>query len=334
LRCQQIKDALQARGMPVALYDSQAPVAADVLVLSKRYDPRSMEIAVEQRARYGTRLVLDLCDNHFHVAKPDPALEERAEHLRHAVAAVDSVVAASRALADIVGQEANPKAPPTVIPDAAELPFEPSLSARLARWKEEMALMQLHRQLEKSGVARERRLLWFGHHGSAGVEGGMSDLALIRQHCADAREPVSLTVISNDRTKSQQLLRDWPCPTHYLSWSQHVFSRAARMHSVVVIPVSLNPFTHCKTNNRLATAFLHGLNVVATGIDSYAEFRECAVLDDWARGLGPYLSNPEQRARDVGFGSRLIADRYSLPRIADAWQQFFLESTPSRRVAH
>ena len=331
LRCLQIVDALRRSSVDAGLYQGEQKPPPAVLVLSKRYDPRSLAEAQALRQRAGTRLVLDLCDNHFHVDNTDPRLLQRAEHLREAVRSVDQVVTSSTALAEVIATEAAAPGYITVIPDAMELPFEP---AGWARWREpraEWALARLRSALRASGVPPARRLLWFGNHGSAGAEGGMSDLQRIRDvlHDAHSRQPLCLTVISNHAGKFAELSATWTLPAFYLPWQAHSFSRAARLHGAVVIPVGLNPFTRCKTNNRLATALLHGLNVIADTIPSYAEFAGCTVLDDWPRGLGPYLDDTTRRARDIEAGRRLLQQSYSLDAVAASWRMLLEQATAS-----
>ncbi len=322
LRCLQIVTALRHAGVDAGLYRGEYEAPPAVLVLSKRYDERSLADAQALRDRAGTRLVLDLCDNHFHVDNADPKLLQRAERLRGAVRSVDRVVTSSAALAEVVATEASAPGGVTVIPDATELPFEPG---GLARWREpraECALAKLRIALQASGVPPARRLLWFGNHGSAGAEGGMSDLLRIRKalHDAHGRQPLCLTVISNHAGKFAELIATWTLPAFYLPWHAQSFSRAARLHGGAVIPVGLNPFTRCKTNNRVATAFLHGLNVIAGATPSYAEFAACAVLDDWPRGLGSYLDDTARRAADIDAGRRLVERRYSVDAVAASWR--------------
>lgn len=319
LRCLHIVEALRGQGLDAGLYEPAAPPPS-LLVLSKRYDAATLTAALALRERHGTQLVLDLCDNHFHVETAEPRLLERAESLRRAVAAVDTVIAASQALAEVVAQEVPDHAPVVVIGDAAEDPSTPGALARWRRPRDEIALRGLARALEPT--PKPHRLVWFGNRGSPGAEGGMSDLLRLRDRLEAAQDeaPLSLTVISNSRALFDTLLSGWALPRHYLEWSVNTFSRALALHGTALIPVGLNRFTRCKTNNRVASAFLHGLNVVADSIPSYAEFGSCAVLDDWPRGLGPYLDDAAQRRIDLHAGQARVRKHYSLATIAAAWR--------------
>ena len=329
LRCLQIVDALAARGLDAALYRPQRDERPQVLVLSKRYDAATLAAALALRERAGTRVLLDLCDNHFHVDSDDPKLRQRADTLRAAVCSVEQVVAASPALAEVIAAECPTQRRIAVIPDATEPPFEPRGPARLRHPQSEWQLARLGDALRRSGVSTARRLVWFGNHGSAGAEGGMNDLLRLGDalHRAHESKPLSVTVISNDEPKFKRLTAGWTLPSFYLPWHAHSFSRALRWHGAALIPVGLNPFTRCKTNNRVATALLHGLNVIADGIPSYAEFAGRAVLDDWPRGLGAYLDDAARRAADVEAGRRLVHQRYSLESVAARWRDVIVEAT-------
>jgi len=56
-------------------------------------------------------------------------------------------------------------------------------------------------------------------------------------------------------------------------------------HSICVIPINPNPFTLATTDNRIVTALVHGLQVVADSIPSYRRHARHACLDDWEDGL-------------------------------------------------
>jgi hypothetical protein len=322
LRCQQIVERLARQGHAASLYDRNAP-APDVLVLSKRYDAASLAQAQRLANEHGTRLILDLCDNHFHHApgSTEP-LARRAAELRAAVVAVDMVTTASQALAQTVRLECPSVRHVCVVDDAVEPPYEPAWLAKLAEPRAEARLQAMRRWLQQlPQVPRSRRLVWFGNHGSPGVEAGLSDLerlrTLLERHAANS--PMTLTIISNNAAKAAQLTQDWTLPTHYLEWHAATFSRALAEHSAAIVPISPNPFTLCKTANRVLTSFVHGLNVIADSIPSYAPFASCVVLDDWEFGVGRYLETPERRRADIEQGSALARERYGLDRIAGQW---------------
>ena len=323
IRCHQVLAGLQQQGVDAALYRPGADGAAEgppaALVLAKRYDAASLQHALALRQQHGTRLLLDICDNHFHADPPSPAWQQRAEALRAACRAVDLVVCASDTLAEVVVRESGEQTAVAVVPDALDRAIgqtrEPqSLSDRLhaLRWQ---AFSRLHR------VAAGRRLLWFGNHGAGYAEGGMADLGLITPALAahHRQQPLSLTVVSNRHRTYRRVSRGWAWPSLYLPWSDANITLALRQHAVVLIPARHNPFTLCKTNNRLATAFGNGLAVAADGLPSYLEFADLAVLDDWHTGLASLMASADDRNRRVSLARQRLEQRYSLDVISRRW---------------
>jgi hypothetical protein len=326
IRCRLIVDALRARGIDCGLW-TPGDKPPSVLVLSKRYDQSSLETALTLRHERGTRLVLDLCDNHFYAQAPDGYSLQRAANLRGAVSNVDLVVASTDALKAAVEQEA-PSAPLVeVIGDAAEPPTDGSTDRTvLGRSAGELELWWLKRALRKDGVSAARRAVWFGNHGSPNTEGGMSDLIRIRSALVEEakRAPVSLTVISNNRSKFKLLMAGWPTPCHYLPWRQSTFTSALRLHALAVLPIGINPFTQCKTNNRVATALLHGLAVVADRIPSYEEFSGSVFLGDWGNSLGLAMAGSDSLRQAIDRGAGVVQSRYSVSAIAQRWLDVLL----------
>ena len=141
--------------------------------------------------------------------------------------------------------------------------------------------------------------------------------------------PLSLTIISNSRRKYRKIFSRWAIPIEYLEWSPNTFLDALRAHSVALIPISTNPFTFCKSNNRLALALHSGLAVVADPIPSYAEFSGACQLANWEGGLRSYLADPLLRARHVAAGRELVEQHSSLYQIVNQWEDLFNALTAS-----
>ncbi|RPI15808.1 MAG: hypothetical protein EHM60_03570 [Lysobacterales bacterium] len=319
LRCHAVIAVLRERGQDVGLFDARE-AAPDVLVLLKRYDASSVAAAEALRRRFGTRLALDLCDNHFYDSSGDPAWRDRAAQLRRAVVAVDRVVASTPTLAGVVREEAA-EARVSVIGDIAEGEAAAVRGRSVSRASAEFALARLRRGLERSGVPRSRRLVWFGNHGSPNAEGGMTDLLRIRGTLEDVAStlPITLTVISNHPGKFRSISMGWRLPIRYLEWNATTFSRALRLHGVSVIPVGLNPFTACKTNNRVCTSLLHDLAVVADAVPSYCEFDEAIRIGDWKTSLVATLEDSRETVRRIECGRALVAARYGADAIGAQW---------------
>jgi hypothetical protein len=319
IRCTRVIAGLRALNADAGLFDP-ADAPPDLLVLSKRYDDQTLQEALALRQR-GTRLVLDLCDNLFHADTPSPAALQRAARLRRAVAAVDAVSVSTDAIAQVVRTEVPHFKALHVIGDAYEDPFESPDGWGRERLAAEYRLMRLRGRLLVSAWRSPARLLWFGHHGSAHAAGGMLDLLSVipTLNQLAQEQAITLTVISNHQGKFRQLRQHTAFPSFYLPWESMSFSRAARWHDVALLPIQHNPFTVCKTNNRVATALLHGLAVVADPIPSYEEFSDHVMLGDWGLSLRRLCAQPQLRQQLVQGGLAHLQAHWSLPTVARAW---------------
>jgi hypothetical protein len=333
LRCARIVEQLQCDGFDAGIY--RPGIKPEILVLSKRYDHSSVEIARKLREDYGTRLVLDLCDNHFYAESASDLWRKRAEALRHAITAVDLVVASTDQLAGVIASETACKNI-VVIGDAVESPYQPGGIFRAWHLLAEMRLLSLHTDMAKDGIPEGHRLVWFGNHGSGNAEGGMSDLSHLQDilECCHQNYPISLTVISNHRAKYQRTMLSWLIPTYYLDWNLATFSRALKWHNVAVIPVTRNPFTLCKTNNRVATALLHGLGVVADSIPSYQPLADYVELDNWEGGIIRLIEDRKYKDESVAAGVQKINHEWSVGHIADFWLTALVSIDEEKPNAH
>jgi hypothetical protein len=322
IRCLNPLRELVRRGYPVELFDAARSGMYAAVVYSKLYDSTVQSEARRLRAN-GTRVVLDLCDNHFYNPEGLESLRRVATELRRMIDLADELVASTDAMARVLDAEAGGTKPITVIGDAVELGIDGVPAGAWERWRARRRLRRLRQWLDAD--AGRVRLVWFGAHGGPSGAHGMADLEILRSAAESVHRerPVSLTVISNSAATFGRLIRPWAAPTRYLDWNAGTFLEALRMHTIAVIPAGENPFTRCKTNNRLVTALAAGLAVVASGIPSYRPFEGCCVLDNWSGGLRRYVLEPEQRERDVAAGQALVRRDWTLGRIADHWQRYF-----------
>ena len=319
LRCLRVMEGLRNCGVDVSLYkNGDAP---EKLVMSKRYDPLSIQQALEIKKKYGTKLYLDICDNHFFYKNPEPKAVRRAEHLRAAIKALDLVIASSEYLANIIGEEIGNATPIVVIGDLVDFPHEPCLSEKLKHPVSYFQFKALEFSLDQLDSTKLNRLVWFGNHGGGYADSGMNDLETVRPYLEDIHEktPISLTIISNSWRKYKRLTTDWVFPTFYLPWSKEFFSSALSLHSVAVIPIQKNPFTMAKTGNRVETSLVHGLGVIADEIPSYNEYKSNIYLGNWEKGLSELISF---RSPDVYKHCLVDCEGKNVKKI-QAWQALF-----------
>lgn len=301
-RCLIPLEALRARGLPVALYEERDRSRYTGVVFSKLYGPDDQALARDLRAAGGA-VILDLCDNHFYNPFDVPAYRSARTNLLRMIALADLVVCSTAALAEVVRHEAGLEQLPEVVGDPVECATADVQDTAVA---------------SKRGLAQ---FVWFGIHGVPNAPCGMLDLLNIDELLTETaqRWAFEVIVVSNDRSKYEAHIRPRPWPSKYVEWDHSSFPRLLARATAVLLPITRNPFTLCKSNNRLATALLAGVPVIADSIPSYEEFAPFAYLDDWRRGLETVLSAPaEARARAMA-GRRYVSERWSVPAIADQW---------------
>lgn len=324
IRCLQMIEALKRLDIDVDLYRVGCDIPS-VLVMFKRYDSESLRHAVDLREKFGTKLVIDICDNHFYFEGNDHKAIRRREQLRNASSAVDLIVTSSDALAQVVFNEIK-NARVCVIPDSLDMGISTPLPRKSVSDVFNAQRWSLFRR--RNPVAFGRRLLWFGSHGSPYVSGGMEDLESISTalSCHHAIEPLTLCIVSNNWRKYRDISKNWSWPTFYFPWSECNFRLAAMDNQIAVIPIRPNPFTLCKSNNRVATSFNLGLAVAADAIPSYEEFRESALLDDWDFGLGTLMRDNAERMRRTTAARQVLMSRYRPEIVASHWVESIIRA--------
>lgn len=292
---------------------------------------RNVLHAAYELRRQGATLVVDECDNHFHNPKGSLSWSKTSANIRSLIDLSDQVVTSTQALANELRSATGTAKPVTVIGDAVEsdneVDFDPawrrilSLKRKAAHLRQR-ALASVLRAESSNGVTQ---LVWFGNHGTSYAEGGMLDLLKVRPLLEQLhkRHPLSLTVISNSEPKYLEHIKPWAIPSRYVTWDRTTFLELLRLHDIALIPITRDPFTVCKSNNRLATALRAGLAVVADSIPSYEAFSSACILDDWDTGLASYLCSPDRRAAHVSAGQALIDLQWTPHHIAQQWQAFF-----------
>ncbi len=252
------------------------------------------------------RIVFDLCDNYL--VNPYGRAEQaaRQDRLHRMLDLADAVTVSSGALA----REVAPR-PAAVVDDALDLP------RGAAGWP--------FRQRVGTAVRRRRgrplRLVWFGTAGSETFSFGMSHLApvlpaLERVH---RTQPLELTVISNSRSHFDRHVgrQDFPC--RYVDWQGSSFARRLTTHDVCLIPVEPNPFTLCKTSNRVVLSLALGVPVVASPIPSYLELSEWVLFEDWEANVGAYRRDPDLGRRHVDGARAHILSTYTPEHVVGQW---------------
>lgn len=325
IRCLHPLAHLRRHDYPVELFDPKDPDKYGAVLFSKRYDRKSLETAQVLKQK-GVRIVFDLCDNYFYNPVGRPKRKEQAERLRRFIDIADRVVVSTEALAEIVYAETSPSDSVVVIGDAVEENPEGFSVAFWRAWLGSVKARRWTRQIRALRGQGRNTIVWFGNHGSAYADGGgVRDIKKIRDVLeeVDHEFPLALTVISNSKSAYREAVGGWSIPTQYVEWDLRSSARIIGEHDIAVIPIDRNPFTLCKTNNRLAFALHLGVPVVADSIPSYEPFSEACFLDDWEGGLKAYLSDGGLRDRHLATGRAIIGKDWTVQNIARKWAILF-----------
>ncbi len=327
LRCLIPAAQLRVRGHDVQIDDSpEIRGHYDVAVFSKRYDSSAADLAARLTAR-GTRVLLDLCDNHFYSTYENAASRNRRESLVKMIRIVDGVVASSHALAGVVREHVHDAPPIAVIEDPIEDLHGLESDAPFRDWLRVPSWFKWRSEILQRRRRGECGLVWFGNHGvDYSNVGGMGDLSKLKDilHELAREHSFHVSVISNHREKFRTLTKGWGIPCLYLDWTARTFGRSLGLHDIALIPIERNPFTVCKTANRVVTSLQAGVAVAADSIPSYAPFSGFVVLDDWFNGLARYLRDSSLRSRHVEEGRGRIQELFTPLRIADRWESVLL----------
>jgi hypothetical protein len=323
LRCVLPAKWLASHGHAVEISRRPNAEGADVVVFSKCYDEVARSSAERFRSS-GSKVLLDLCDNHFFSDVEGATFHERKANLISMIGTCDAVVTASEQLASVVRAEVANAPAIFCVPDPLEDLNELAAAAPFRDW------MHWPRWLKwKASILARRKegavgLVWFGNHGvNYSKNGGMTDLLRLRDiiESMGRSHRVYLSVVSNSRQRFLEVTRGWRVDTFYLPWSSRFFAPALRLNDISVIPIDQNPFTCSKTANRLALSLSEGLAVVADSIPSYEPYSDVTRLNCWEQGLSDYIGRADLRLRDAELGRERVRRDFSMERIGMAWQR-------------
>jgi glycosyltransferase involved in cell wall biosynthesis len=137
------------------------------------------------------------------------------------------------------------------------------------------------------------------------------------------RRPLKLTVISNSRPGYESATRGVSFPARYVEWSHRAFVQSFPEHDICIIPIEPNPFTTCKTGNRVALSLKLGVPVIADPIPSFEEFAPFVLLGDWVESLERYASDRPLREAHIHKGRQYVEATYTRERVVSQWSGLF-----------
>ena len=298
IRCKKIVEELANKNNDITIsYSKKIPKVADILILSKRYDEDSINKAIKLKEDYGTKLFLDICDNHFINNN-----NSRANQLITAINKVDHVISSTEYLANIIKKKINKKDNITVIGDIIEKPSTKNYKLFLNPLK----FLEYHifkYKLINKNTLKSRRFVWFGNFQGSYSNSGMSDLNKIRKELEEINlnYKISLTIISNSKNKFNSIFKNWKIDCLYIDWNILTFSKILMLHSVSIIPVSKNDFTYSKTDNRVTASLAHGLDVIADPVPSYIKHSNNIFISDWKNSFLKILNSDIRQQEKINY---------------------------------
>ena len=318
-RCLTPIEELQRRSFPVELFKQAHLPKYSAVIFSKLYDEKNYTLALELK-KLGKAVIFDICDNHFYNPNRLEKFQVVRARLLRMLSIADLVVTSTTTLAEVLVKEAKLVAMPVVIGDAVE---GDAVSMRDAEKGWVSNLTRKFRQetnIRRNGITN---VLWFGIHGGENAPYGMLDLLHQKDLLINLskRYPLQLIVVSDSRNKFAKYIEPLPLRTLYLEWGSMPFSEILRHSDINIIPISQNPFTACKSNNRLATALYAGVPTVADEIPSYRDLAPYCILDNWEYGLQLYLENKAIGEKHTTSAKSYISKRYTIAQIGDRWSQ-------------
>ncbi len=309
-------DSLRSVGWNTAIVDPRRAEHWDIVVFQKIYQRDTIALARSLKER-GTKLVFDLCDNHFYNPDDAPKLRDRTQRLQEMIDLMDAVSVSTSEIAKLIR---NTRA--VVIDDPIDYPT-------ISRW---LGLRLKAASLFRGTRPSRLRVVWHGTAGQSQPPTGIIDVQRVLPELEELNRtvPLSLTVISNSRKQFRRCIHGASFPIRYVTWRLSSFPYHIRQHDLCVIPISINPFTICKTNNRLVSSLLFGLPVIADPITSYEEFSDCVLFGNWSESLLRYARDPELRREHVRRAIDYIRSKYTPDRVVIQWSTLFGELLDSR----
>jgi hypothetical protein len=307
-RCLSPMNELKRMGFDVQLYSEEAANAGQysAVIFSKLYAPADQALAKRLKAE-GVKTLLDLSDNHFYNPAGLPEYLAAASNMKAMSELVDRVICCSPHLALIVSQQAKLRRSPLVVGDAVEQ-------------------MSLPVDAVSPFVGPQTdvfRILWFGSHGSPNAPAGMEDILRIREHleALQGKVDAELVILSNNVEKYRALSSKIGIASTYVEWAGDVLVKLLAKTNLVVIPITENPFTKCKSNNRAATALWHGIPVIADRIPAYESLRSFLFLDDWRAGFDHAVARSREIQLRTSAGAAYVRQNFNISTIAGDWRR-------------
>jgi hypothetical protein len=303
LPCQYLQNA----GFNCEIFDVKNSSKYQLVIFQKAYTQEDIELANRLKAS-GTKIVFDLCDNHFYNPDNLPIFAERKERLYRILEIADGVTVSTSELQKVLTEEGKES---VIIDDVVHQWWNRNLWESIAGYTQNL-LPKLNQYL---------RIVWYGSSGLESPPFGMVDLEKLIPILENLNQqiPIKLSVISDSKNKFDKYLSHVNFKTQYFNWELNSFPRIFKKHDICIIPINLNSFTVCKSNNRLILALLLGVSVIADKIPSYEDLGDFVLFGEWEDSLYTYATQPEIRHQKIIQGINYINSKYNQERVINQW---------------
>ena len=116
--------------------------------------------------------------------------------------------------------------------------------------------------------------------------------------------------------------------TIYFRWNNKLFFKILKLQDATILPIKINGFTICKTDNRMILSLMNNVDVLATSIPSYRTHKDYCFLDRWEEGLNDILhakKNKIIKLNRIKKAKNFITKHNSLEVISNKWLGLFKE---------
>jgi hypothetical protein len=303
---------LQAAGFPCEIFDQRNIDQYRLVILQKGYmQDRDLELALYLKSN-GVKLVLDLCDNDFYNPRSHPVPGKTAERLSKMVQTVDFVSVATPEIGRLINKDW------IVIDDFLEIPAKYSATSVASE------VTKAFKEVANRGI----NLVWFGNNRQEPIDGSTSGIIDLQNILPTLEKlnleiPLNLMVISNSIELFGKYIAGAQLNVQFRAWERKTFQYFFRQNDICIIPITPDPFTICKTSNRLITSLLLDVPVIADKIPSYEEFSDYVLFADWENNVRKYALNPDLRKQHSRLGRKYILENFSKEQILDQWISLF-----------
>lgn len=287
----------------------------DILVFLKKYDKGALKIAKKNQSSI---IILDLCDFDFYNNLNNTIKIK--EFLKY----TSYVTCPTEKLKNTIYKQLNfPLNRIHVIHDSFDY-----FSNKIFYKEKIKDLLNFRLEIKSSlnfinKYRGKTNLLWFGNSKGSYAKSGIYSLIECFNQLNEFNKlsQITLTVIS-DKIDIDLFNEKLNFPINYIQWNPMSFYKIIGNFDIAFLPIVKNPFNNVKSHNRITTALNNNLHVITNSIESYKEFKDYLILDDYHNSFKSYFSKNKNYKTMIKY-DKLIFSKYNKENIAESWINIF-----------